>query len=108
MLDEADNMVVSFQQFCKDMKAKCSKQTLFLCFSATFNDEVQRFMEEFVPEPRAELIVKKKTEWSVDQIRQYYVECEQIGKYNTLKTLYEYISVGSCILFVEVWISASE
>jgi superfamily II DNA/RNA helicase len=95
-------MVLAFQQFCKELKSKCSSKTLFLCFSATFNDEVQRFMEEFVPEPRAELIVKKKAEWSVAQIRQYYVDCTEMGKYHALKTLYEYISVGSCILFVEV------
>lgn len=70
-------------------------------FSATFNDEVQAFAEEFAPE--ANKIFLRKEEVTVDAIKQLYMECDdEEGKYAALSALYDSMSIGQSIVFCGV------
>ena len=45
VLDEADSMLGQHRQECLDLKRQCAPSTQFLCFSATFEEDIKEFME---------------------------------------------------------------
>lgn len=72
-----------------------------LLFSATFPDHVRNFASKFAP--NANKIELKRNELSVDNIRQFYMDCKnEEHKYDVLVSLYNLLTIGQSIIFCQV------
>lgn len=72
-----------------------------LLFSATFEDSVLHFAQRIVPDPN--IIKLQREELTLNNIRQYYFECEnKEAKYKALCNIYGSITVGQAIIFCQV------
>jgi ATP-dependent RNA helicase DDX19/DBP5 len=70
-------------------------------FSATFPDHVRNFASKFAP--NANKIELKKTELSVEGIKQFYLDCKnEDHKYEVLVSLYTILTIGQSIIFCQV------
>lgn len=70
-------------------------------FSATFPDHVRNFASKFAP--NANRIELKQNEISVDNIRQFYMDCrDEDHKYEVLVSLYNLLTIGQSIIFCQV------
>jgi len=103
VLDEADNMLdqdgLGDQTLrVKNMLPKNDVQIIL--FSATFPDHVRNFASKFAP--NANKIELKKNELSVDNIRQFYMDCRsEEHKYEVLVSLYNLLTIGQSIIFCQ-------
>ncbi|KAB0376312.1 hypothetical protein FD755_010756 [Muntiacus reevesi] len=71
-----------------------------LLFSATFEDSVWQFAERIIPDPN--VIKLRKEELTLNNIRQYYVLCEnRKDKYQALCNIYGGITIGQAIIFCQ-------
>lgn len=100
ILDEADVMIDT--QGFKDMSIKLHKELTAKCqvllFSATYDEKVMAFASRVVKD--ANIIKLRKEEETLDNIKQYYVECNtQDQKYDALSGLFACLSVGQAIIF---------
>ena len=72
-----------------------------ILFSATFPDHVRNFASNFAP--NANKIELKKNEVTVDNIRQFYMDCKsEEHKYEVLVSLYKLLTIGQSIIFCQV------
>lgn len=72
-----------------------------LLFSATFPDHVRTFADNFAP--KANKIELQKNEVTVDNIRQFYMDCKnEEHKYEVLVSLYKLLTIGQSIIFCQV------
>lgn len=73
-----------------------------LLFSATYEDEVMRFAQAVIPNNPVVIKLRREEE-TVDNIRQFYVQCaDQEAKFQALSNIYGVISVGQCMIFCAV------
>ena len=78
-----------------------NQQVQIVLFSATFPDQVRNFATKFAP--NANRIELQKTEISVDNIRQFYMDCrDEEHKYEVLVSLYKLLTIGQSIIFCQV------
>ncbi|XP_014207770.1 DEAD-box helicase Dbp80 [Copidosoma floridanum] len=100
VLDEADVMIDTqgHQDQCIRIHKQLSPTCQMLFFSATYEPEVMEFAEIIVSNP---IIIRLlKEEESLDNIKQYYVECRDLdGKYQAITNIYGAISIGQAIIF---------
>jgi ATP-dependent RNA helicase DDX19/DBP5 len=76
-------------------------QVQIVLFSATFPDNVRNFANKFAP--NANKIELQKSEVSVDNIRQFYMDCrDEEHKYEVLVSLYNLLTIGQSIIFCQV------
>jgi ATP-dependent RNA helicase DDX19/DBP5 len=72
-----------------------------MLFSATYDTEVMEFAEMMVP--NAVIIKLRREEESLDNIKQFYVKCEDSDqKYKAMTNIYGYCTVGQLIIFCHV------
>jgi len=72
-----------------------------LLFSATYEDQVMRFAESIVHD--AIVIKLRREEQSLDNIKQYYIECTSLeDKFSALSNIYGSISIGQSMIFCHV------
>lgn len=70
-------------------------------FSATFPENVRAFANKFAP--NANKIELQRNELSVDNIRQFYMDCRDAEhKYEVLVSLYSLLTIGQSIIFCQV------
>lgn len=70
-------------------------------FSATYDESVMDFAEAIVDNPVT--IRLKREEESLDNIKQYYVECSnQEEKYMAISNIYGVVTIGQTIIFCHV------
>lgn len=101
VLDEADNMLDQHSMGDQSIKAKnlITSKPQILLFSATFPDIVRNFAAKFAP--AANEIRLKQEELSVEGIKQFYMDCDNLEhKFKVLVELYELMTVGQSIIFV--------
>ncbi|KAI0671460.1 DEAD-domain-containing protein [Trametes maxima] len=104
VLDEADNMLdkdgLGEQTLrVKNMLPKHHPVQIIL-FSATFPDHVRNFAHKFAP--NANKIELQRNELSVDNIRQFYMDCRnEEHKYEVLVSLYQLLTIGQSIIFCQ-------
>ena len=78
-----------------------SRPVQIVLFSATFPDHVRNFANKFAPS--ANKIELKRNELSVDNIRQFYMDCRnEEHKYEVLVSLYHLLTIGQSIIFCQV------
>lgn len=72
-----------------------------ILFSATFPDHVRNFANKFAP--NSNKIELQRNELSVDNIRQFYMDCRnEEHKYDVLVSLYQLLTIGQSIIFCQV------
>lgn len=109
VLDEADVMIDTqghHDQSIRLHRLLDARNCQQLLFSATYTPQVMNFAERVVVDP---LIIRlRREEESLDNIRQYYIECQNISqKHNAIANLYGTITIGQCIIFCQTRKSAS-
>ncbi|OCH93062.1 DEAD-domain-containing protein [Obba rivulosa] len=104
VLDEADNMLDSDGLGEQTLRVKNmlprSHPVQIVLFSATFPDHVRSFANNFAP--KANKIELQKNEISVDNIRQFYLDCRsEEHKYEVLVSIYTVLTIGQSIIFCQ-------
>ena len=100
VLDEADDMLSSgFKEQIYNIFQYLPQNTQIALFSATMPDEMHELSKKFMRDPVK--ITMQNEQLNLDCIKQYFVALgSDKDKYNTLKTLFEFISVSQCIIYV--------
>lgn len=79
-------------------------QCQMMFFSATYDEDVMEFAEAIVTNPV--IIRLKREEESLDNIKQYYVECKnQDAKYAAIANIYGVATIGQAMIFCHVSLS---
>ncbi|XP_008116443.1 ATP-dependent RNA helicase DDX25 [Anolis carolinensis] len=108
VLDEAD-VLMSKQNFSDQsvrIQRALSEDCQMLLFSATFEEPVLQFAKRIVPDPN--IIKLRREELTLDNIRQYYFQCENIeDKYRALCNIYGSITIGQAMIFCQTRKNAS-
>lgn len=100
VLDEADVMIATqgHQDQSIRIQRGLSKECQMLLFSATYDADVMKFA--LVVVPNAVTIKLRREEESLDNIKQYYIECRnQNDKFQALSNIYGTISIGQSMIF---------
>jgi translation initiation factor 4A len=99
VLDEADEMLSSgFKEQIYNIFQFLGSNVQIALFSATLPLEIQTITEKFMRDP-IEILVKTESV-TLEGIQQYYVAIENdTQKYETLKDLFQSISVNQCIIY---------
>lgn len=73
-----------------------------LLFSATYDESVMKFAERVIPNDPIVIKLKREEE-SLDNIKQYYVECSNMEeKFEALSNIYSAVSIGQSMIFCAV------
>ncbi|KAG6910834.1 RNA helicase required for poly(A+) mRNA export [Tephrocybe rancida] len=104
VLDEADNMLDQDGLGDQTLRVKNmlprNHPVQIILFSATFPDHVRSYSSKFAP--NANKIELQKEELSVDNIRQFYMDCKsEEHKYDVLVSLYHLLTIGQSIIFCQ-------
>uniref|UniRef100_A0A1B6MQS9 RNA helicase n=2 Tax=Graphocephala atropunctata TaxID=36148 RepID=A0A1B6MQS9_9HEMI len=108
VLDEADVMIAT--QGHQDQSFRIRKALPERCqmmfFSATYDEDVMEFAEAIVPNPVT--IRLKREEESLDNIKQFYVECKsEDSKYAAIANIYGVATIGQAMIFCHTRRTAS-
>eukprot|EP01069_Polyplicarium_translucidae_P007712 Polyplicarium_translucidae@DN3143_c0_g2_i1.p1 len=100
VLDEADEMLSrGFKEQIYDVFTNLPKEIQVALFSATMPGDILELTSKFMREPKRILV--KKDELTLEGIRQFYISVDQEDyKFDTLCDLYETLTVGSAIIYV--------
>jgi superfamily II DNA/RNA helicase len=99
VLDEADEMLsYGFKEQIYNIFQYIGNDTQVALFSATLPSHIYSITDKFMREP---LLINVAPEFlTLEGIKQYYVALNNdLDKYNTLKDLYQFISVSQCIIY---------
>ncbi|XP_054270477.1 DEAD-box helicase Dbp80-like [Macrosteles quadrilineatus] len=108
VLDEADVMIATqgHQDQSFRIRKALPKECQMMFFSATYDESVMDFAEAIVDNPVT--IRLKREEESLDNIKQYYVECSnQEEKYMAISNIYGVVTIGQTIIFCHTRKTAS-
>ena len=99
VIDEADELLSSgFKEQIYYIFQYLPSSTQICLFSASFPIEVEQLTEKFMKEP--EKILVKSEQLTLEGISQYHIALDNDGnKFDTLKDLYNTISVSQCIIY---------
>ncbi|XP_035697800.1 ATP-dependent RNA helicase DDX19B-like [Branchiostoma floridae] len=100
MLSRIDTKKPYPQALClaPTMEQNLGRSCQMLLFSATYDDPVMAFAQVVVPDPV--IIRLRREEESLDNIKQYYVSCEnREAKFRALSNIYGVVSIGQCMIF---------
>jgi ATP-dependent RNA helicase DDX19/DBP5 len=108
VLDEADVMIDTqgHRQQSIRIQKSLSPNCQMMFFSATYDQQVMEFADMIVPNP---VIIKlKREEESLDNIKQYFVECpNEQAKYEALANFFGTLDIGQTFIFCATKKSAS-
>jgi superfamily II DNA/RNA helicase len=99
VIDEADEMLsAGFKEQVYHIFQFLGSKVQVALFSATLPNEIQSLTEKFMRDP-IKILVKTESV-TLEGIKQYYIALENDAqKYETLKDLFECISVSQCIIY---------
>ena len=109
VLDEADVMLDRQGMGLQSLRIRksCPDAVQTVLFSATFTEEVVEFAHKIAP--NANEISLKRNELSVDEIKQFYMDCRNYRhKFEVLSALYGLLTIGQSIIFVATRNTAEE
>lgn len=109
VLDEADVMLDKQGLGIQSLRVHkaCPANVQTVLFSATFTDEVAEFSKKIAP--NANEISLKRTELSIDAIKQFYMDCHGYRhKFEVLSALYGLLTIGQSMIFVATRKTADE
>lgn len=99
VMDEADEILsFGFIEQIKNIISKLNSKTQIALFSATLPPNIREIVDKFMNNP---LHISVKSEsLTLEGIRQYFIAIQDdYQKYETLKDLYNLISVSQCIIY---------
>lgn len=108
VLDEADVMIDTqgHQDQSIRIQRGLRKDCQMLLFSATYDTQVMKFANAIVSNPF--VIRLRKEEESLDNIRQFYIECRnREEKFVSLTNIYGSITIGQTMIFCQTRATAS-
>jgi len=92
-----------------EMKRAFPAECSIMLFSATYEDTVAQFATRVVPKEGRSSIRLKQEELSLEKITQYYIECESYEhKFQKVTELFEYMTVGQTIIFLDRRVTAKK
>ncbi|CAD5122583.1 DgyrCDS10995 [Dimorphilus gyrociliatus] len=101
-LDEADVMIDTQGHHDQTLRIHrlLPRECQMLLFSATYEQPVMDFANKIIRDP---IIIRlKREEESVDNIQQYYVDCQgQEDKYRAISDIYSSVTVGQSMIFCQ-------
>lgn len=99
VLDEADEMLsVGFKEQVYNIFQYLNHEIQVVLFSATLPNEIQSLTDKFMRDP-VKILVKTES-ITLEGIMQYFVALENDNqKYETLKDIFERISLSQCIIY---------
>ncbi|KAG8320382.1 ATP-dependent RNA helicase ddx25 [Homalodisca vitripennis] len=100
VLDEADVMIATqgHQDQSIRIRNALTERCQMMFFSSTYDENVMEFAEAIVTNPVT--IRLKREEESLDNIKQYYVECKnQDAKYAAIANIYGVATIGQAMIF---------
>ena len=99
VLDEADEMLsVGFKEQVYNIFQYLNHEIQVVLFSATLPNEIQSLTDKFMRDP-VKILVKTES-ITLEGIMQYFVALENDSqKYETLKDIFERISLSQCIIY---------
>lgn len=99
VLDEADEMLSSgFMEQIKSIIVKLNRQTQIALFSATLPSNIREITDKFMTNPV--YVTVKAESLTLEGIKQYYIAINNdYQKYETLKDIYNLISMSQCIIY---------
>jgi len=99
VIDEADEMLSSgFKEQVYNVFQFLGNKVQVILFSATLPNEIQSLTQKFMRDP-IKILVKTESV-TLEGIKQYYIALDSDNqKYETLKDLFECISVSQCIIY---------
>lgn len=109
VLDEADVMISmqGHQDQSTRIQKRLSSTCQMLLFSATYDQSVMSFAQRIIPNDPIVIRLKREEE-SLDNIKQYYIECSDVNdKYRAICNIYGSISVGQSMIFCHKRTTAS-
>ncbi|XP_076451549.1 ATP-dependent RNA helicase DDX19A-like [Babylonia areolata] len=109
VLDEADVMISmqGHQDQSTRIQKRLSSGCQMLLFSATYDQSVMQFAQRIIPNDPVVIRLKREEE-SLDNIKQFYIDCSDImEKYTALCNIYGTISVGQSMIFCHKRTTAS-
>lgn len=100
VLDEADEMLSEgFSQQTQGIFRELNEETQIALFSATLPQNIKQITQNFMNSEPVYISVKSDS-LTLEGIKQYFIALENDEqKFNTLKDLYEHISVSQCIIY---------
>ncbi|GAW82496.1 ATP-dependent RNA helicase DBP5 [Plasmodium gonderi] len=102
VLDEADDLIDiknNMSSQVESIKRFLPKKCQILLFSATYNNEVRLFADQFAP--NATKISVKQEDLTLKCVKQYYLITEnEEQKYYYLSELYCSMTISQCVIFV--------
>lgn len=100
VIDEADEMLsYSFQEQIKTIMKYLSDTAQVCLFSATLSDPVLELTKQFMNNPHNILIKPEKL--TLEGIKQFYIDTDsELWKFETLCDIYNVLSVGQTIIYV--------
>ena len=100
VLDEADELLSgTFKENIQNIVQKLSTDTQIAIFSATMPPPIIELTEKFMNNPYK--IIVDKEELTLECTEQSFIAVEDDAhKYNTLKQIFETLSINQCIVFV--------
>jgi len=102
VLDEADVMIATQGYHDQSIKIHRAlpRNAQKMLFSATYDRDVIKFAERLIPD--ATVMKLKREEESLENIKQYYIECQSAeDKYQAIATIYGFITVGGAMIFCQ-------
>jgi translation initiation factor 4A len=97
-LDEADEMLSrGFKDQIYDVFQYLPSSVQVCLFSATMPNEILTITSSFMRDP-VKILVKKE-QLTLDGIKQFYVQCEEEYKLDTLCDLYEHLTITQAIIY---------
>lgn len=99
IIDEADEVLSSgFRKQVKGIIQCLTKTCQIVLSSATIPPEMSSLLDKILREDRVQILVKDE-ELTLDEIRQYYVALDEYMKMEVMFDIYNYISIGQCIIY---------
>ncbi len=98
VLDEADEMLnMGFREDIETVLKAVPQERQTVLFSATMPKEIMDIVDQYQNEPQ--LVEVKKSQMTVDTIKQYYIECPKGKKSEVLCKLLEIYNINLSIVF---------
>jgi translation initiation factor 4A len=99
IIDEADDVLAtSFRKQVKRIFQKISKDAQVVLVSATIPEEMAALFDTILKPDYLSILVKDD-ELTLDGIKQYYVNIDEMYKIDALMDLYKFISIGQAIVY---------
>jgi len=101
VLDEADAMLdlQGQREQSTRIKRKIPQSCQICLFSATYNNQVKEFSQQFVPKPHNSVFIEPE-KLSVDQLTQTFIDCgTSENRMQVLSDIFACVSVGQTIIF---------